>query len=44
MNEKIVRRWTEVDVMYLKDNWERRPVSEIAAVLKRSEDAVRQRA
>jgi hypothetical protein len=30
--------------MYLKDNWGRRPLAEIAAVLGRTEDAVKQRA
>lgn len=40
----VFRRWSRDQDMYLKDNWGRRPLAEIAAVLGRTEDAVKQRA
>lgn len=40
----VFKRWTAEDEQYLRSNWERKPLSEICAVLKRPEGAVKQRA
>lgn len=40
----VFKRWSKAQDIYLKDNWGRRPLPDIAAVLGRTEDAIRQRA
>lgn len=40
----IVLRWTPEQKQFLRSNWGRIPLSEIAAALGRGEDAVKQRA
>lgn len=40
----VFKRWQPSDDIYIRSAWGKKPVSEIAAVLRRTEDAVKQRA
>ncbi|MEQ8395035.1 hypothetical protein [Thalassobaculum sp.] len=40
----VFQRWSKAQDMYLKDNWGRAPIAEIAAALGRTEKAITERA
>jgi len=44
MTGPVFKRWTPEQDQYLKDNWERIQIEEIAHALGRTDDAIKQRA